>query len=58
VYRVYFFCRRNPGAGWQGSGKPIADLRSATLRAMVIQAGTGGKAIVQDANGNTVYSIG
>ena len=57
MYRVLFFCRNNPAAGWQGKGTRD-DFNSARLLAIMLQAGTRGKAIVLDAAGNTVFSVG
>ena len=57
MYRVLFFCRNNPAAGWQGKGMRDS-LNSARLLAIMLQAGTRGKAIVLDAAGNTVFSVG
>jgi hypothetical protein len=57
MYRVLFYCRNNPTAGWQGKGTRDS-LNSARLLAIMLQAGTRGQAIVVDASGNTVFSVG
>jgi hypothetical protein len=48
MYRVLFYCRDNPTAGWQGRGTRDS-LPSARLLAIMLQTGTRGKAIVLDA---------
>jgi DNA repair protein RadC len=57
MYRVLFFCRNNPAAGWQGKGTRDS-LNSARLLAIMLQTGTRGKAIVLDASGKIVFSVG
>ena len=57
MYRVLFYCRNNSAAGWQGKGTRDS-LNSARLLAIMLQTGTRGKAIVVDAAGNTVFSVG
>jgi hypothetical protein len=57
MYRVLFFCRNNPAAGWQGKGMRDS-LNSARLLAIMLQTGTRGKAIVLDASGKIVFSVG
>jgi hypothetical protein len=57
MYRVLFYCRNNPAAGWQGRGTRDS-LNSARLLAIMLQTGTRGQAIVVDAAGNTVFSVG
>jgi hypothetical protein len=57
MYRVLFFCRNNPAAGWQGKAQ-AQTFESARLTAIMLQSGTRGQAIVVDAAGNTVFSVG
>ena len=57
MYRVLFYCRNNSAARWQGKGTRDS-LNSARLLAIMLQTGTRGKAIVVDAAGNTVFSVG
>ena len=57
MYRVLFYCRNNPTAGWQGKGTRD-DFNSARLLAIMLQTGTRGTAIVVDASRKIVFSVG
>ena len=57
MYRVLFFCRNNPAAGWQGKAQ-YNSFEAARLTAIMLQSGTRGQAVVKDASGRTVFSVG
>ena len=57
MYRVLFLCRARPNEGWQGKGE-YPTQAGAEMWAVVLQAGTRGQAIVVDAAGQVVFSVG
>jgi hypothetical protein len=57
MYRVLFYCRNNPTAGWQGKAA-YNSFEAARLTAIMLQSGTRGQAIVLDADGQIRFSVG